>query len=80
MSGEQNVRNDRTKVPPRRQQLSAGAMNSAAAATALGYGANWLPGWFSFDRDVLDRPWPWRSRVHPLQNHELSGYDGPHKA
>ena len=24
------------------------------AATALGYGACWLSGWFSFDRDVLD--------------------------
>ena len=24
------------------------------AATALGYGACWLTGWFAFDRDVLD--------------------------
>jgi len=23
------------------------------AATALGYGACWLTGWFAFDRDVL---------------------------
>jgi nitroreductase len=35
--------------------LSAGAsaMNIVTAATALGYGANWLTGWFAFDRDVL---------------------------
>jgi nitroreductase len=44
------------KVPPWEQQLSAGAsaMNLVTAATALGYGANWLTGWFAFDRDVLD--------------------------
>jgi nitroreductase len=44
------------KVPPWEQELSAGAsaMNIVNAATALGYGANWLTGWFAFDRDVLD--------------------------
>lgn len=44
------------KVPPWEQQLSAGAsaMNIVTAASALGYGANWLTGWFAFDRDVLD--------------------------
>jgi nitroreductase len=44
-------------VPPWEQQLSAGAsaMNIVTAATALGYGANWLTGWFAFDRGVLDR-------------------------
>lgn len=44
------------KVPTWEQQLSAGAsaMNLVTAATALGYGANWLTGWFAFDRDVLD--------------------------
>jgi nitroreductase len=44
------------KVPPFEQELSAGAsaMNIVTAATALGYGAAWLSGWFSFDRDVLD--------------------------
>src|ERR1700710_2877129 len=44
------------KVPPWEQELSAGAsaMNIVTAATALGYGANWLTGWFVFDRDVLD--------------------------
>jgi nitroreductase len=43
------------KVPPWEQELSAGAsaMNIVTAATALGYGANWLTGWFAFDRDVL---------------------------
>jgi nitroreductase len=44
------------KVPAWEQELSAGAscMNIVSAATALGYGANWLTGWFAFDRDVLD--------------------------
>ncbi len=43
------------KVPPWEQQLSAGAsaLNIVTAATALGYGANWLTGWFAYDRDVL---------------------------
>ncbi len=45
------------KVPAYEQELSAGAsaMNIVTAATALGYGACWLTGWFSFDRDVLAR-------------------------
>ena len=44
------------KVPEWEQQLSAGAsaMNIVTAASALGYGANWLTGWFAFDRDVLE--------------------------
>src|SRR3977135_3347398 len=44
------------KVPPWEQELSAGAsaMNIVTDATALGYGAHWLTGWFAFDRDVLD--------------------------
>jgi nitroreductase len=44
------------KVPPWEQELSAGAsaMNMVTAATALGYGACWLTGWFAFDREVLD--------------------------
>jgi nitroreductase len=44
------------KVPAWEQELSAGAsaMNLVTAATALGYGANWLTGWFAFDRDVLE--------------------------
>jgi nitroreductase len=44
------------KVPPWEQELSAGAsaMNIVTAATALGYGACWLTGWFAFDRDALE--------------------------
>jgi nitroreductase len=44
------------KVPSWEQELSAGAsaMNIVTAATAFGYGACWLTGWFAFDRDVLD--------------------------
>src|SRR3989440_3380772 len=43
------------KVPPWEQELSAGAsaMNIVTAATALGYGACWLTGWFAFDRAVV---------------------------
>jgi nitroreductase len=43
------------KVPPWEQELSAGAscLNIVTAASALGYGANWLTGWFAYDRDVL---------------------------
>ena len=45
------------KVPPWEQELSAGAscMNIVSAATAMGYGANWLSGWYAFDRDVLEQ-------------------------
>ena len=44
------------KVPSWEQVLSAGAsaMNIVNAATALGYGVNWLTGWFAYDRDILD--------------------------
>ncbi len=44
------------KIPAWEQELSAGAscMNIVASASALGYGANWLSGWFAYDRDVLD--------------------------
>jgi nitroreductase len=44
------------KVPSWEQVLSAGAsaMSIVNAATALGYGANWLTGWFAYDRDILD--------------------------
>jgi nitroreductase len=44
------------KVPPWEQELSAGAscMNLVSAATAMGFGANWLTGWYSYDRSVLD--------------------------
>jgi nitroreductase len=43
------------KVPAWEQELSAGAscLNIVIAATALGYGANWLTGWIAYDRAVL---------------------------
>ncbi|HEY0329829.1 MAG TPA: nitroreductase [Rhodopseudomonas sp.] len=43
------------KVPEWEQQLSAGAsaLNLVSAATALGYGANWLTGWAAYDREVM---------------------------
>jgi nitroreductase len=44
------------KIPPWEQEMSAGAscMNIVSAATAMGYGANWLTGWMAYDRDVLE--------------------------
>src|SRR3954467_4898240 len=44
------------KVPAWEQELSAGAsaMNIVTAASALGYAACWLTGWFAFDIAVLD--------------------------
>ncbi len=44
------------KIPSWEQELSAGAscMNIVSAATAMGYGANWLTGWMVYDRDVLE--------------------------
>jgi nitroreductase len=43
------------KVPAWEQQLSAGAsaMAIVTAATAMGFGANWLTGWFAYDRAVM---------------------------
>lgn len=43
------------KVPPWEQELSAGAscMNIVTAASAMGYAANWLTGWFAYDAEVL---------------------------
>jgi nitroreductase len=57
------------KVPPWEQELSAGAsaMNILTSATALGYGANWLTGWYAFDRDVLDG-------LGLLPNEKLAGF------
>jgi len=44
------------KIPEWEQVLSAGtaAMNLVLAAHALGYGANWITGWYAYDRNVLD--------------------------
>ena len=56
MIGVVGITKQHPKVPPWEQELSVGAsaMNIVTAATALGYGACWLTGWFAFDRDVLD--------------------------
>jgi nitroreductase len=44
------------KIPEWEQVLSAGAaaMNLVLAAHAFGYGANWITGWYAYDRSVLD--------------------------
>jgi nitroreductase len=43
------------KIPEWEQLLSAGAVcqNLLTAATAMGLGAQWISGWFSYDRHVL---------------------------
>ena len=53
------------KVPEIEQTLSAGAvcMQLLTAALAAGWGANWLSGWASHDRD-------WRERTLGLMPHE----------
>lgn len=45
------------KIPPVEQLLSAGAlcMNILHAATAAGWGANWLTGWVSHDATFIAR-------------------------
>ncbi|MDQ0469044.1 nitroreductase family protein [Labrys wisconsinensis] len=45
------------KIPVWEQELSAGAVcaNLVVAATALGFGASWLTGWFAYDAEVLAR-------------------------
>ena len=44
------------KIPEWEQVLSAGAaaMNLVLATHALGYAANWITGWYAYDRGVLD--------------------------
>lgn len=44
------------KIPKWEQVLSAGAvcMNLVTAASAMGFAANWLSGWFAYDRRFLD--------------------------
>lgn len=53
------------KVPEIEQTLSAGAvcMNLVSAALASGWGASWITGWASHDRD-------WRERNLGLMPHE----------
>jgi len=43
------------KIPEWEQVLSAGAlcMNLLLAAAALGYGANWITGWYAYDEAAL---------------------------
>ncbi|MGB0786126.1 MAG: nitroreductase family protein [Alphaproteobacteria bacterium] len=45
------------KVPEWEQQLAVGAsaMNMLSCAQALGYGAQWLTQWYSFDDEVLSK-------------------------
>lgn len=57
------------KIPEWEQLLSAGAVcqNMLIAATALGYGAQWLTEWYAFDADV--------SRELGLgENEKIAGY------
>ena len=43
------------QIPPWEQQMSAGAVCATLlyAATAMGYGANWITDWYAFDDDAL---------------------------
>ncbi len=45
---------DHPKIPEWEQVLSAGAVcqNLIIAATAMGFGAQWISGWFAYDEDV----------------------------
>jgi nitroreductase len=44
------------KIPLWEQQLSAGAVCNTLliAATAMGYGANWITDWYAFDAEALE--------------------------
>ncbi len=46
---------DHPKIPEWEQLMSAGAVcqNMLVAATAMGLGAQWISGWFAYDRQVL---------------------------
>ena len=46
---------DHPKIPEWEQLMSAGAVcqNLLVAATAMGLGAQWISGWFAYDRQVL---------------------------
>ena len=48
---------DHPKIPEWEQVLSAGAVcqNILIAATAMKLGVQWISGWFSYDREVLNR-------------------------
>ena len=49
------ARTDHPKIPEWEQLMSAGAVcqNLLIAATAMGLGAQWISGWFAYDRPVL---------------------------
>ena len=49
--------NDSPKIPLWEQELSAGALcqNLLLAATAMGFGAQWITGWFSYDQGILEK-------------------------
>lgn len=49
------ARTDHPKIPEWEQLMSAGAVcqNMLVAATAMGLGAQWISGWFAYDRSVL---------------------------
>ncbi len=60
---------DHPKIPEWEQVLSAGAacQNLVLSATAMGYGAQWITGWFAYDEQVL--------RAFGLQDGErIAGY------
>jgi len=48
---------DTRKIPAVEQELSAGALcqNLLLGATALGFGCQWITGWFAYDREVLGK-------------------------
>jgi nitroreductase len=57
------------KIPEWEQVLTAGAvcMNLVTAANAMGFGANWLTNWFSYDRSVL-------SALGVAENERMAGF------
>ncbi len=48
---------DTQKIPRVEQELSAGALcqNLLLAAIAMGFGCQWITGWFAYDRQVLEK-------------------------
>ncbi len=48
---------DTRKIPTIEQELSAGALcqNLLLAATTMGFGCQWITGWFAYDRDVVGK-------------------------
>ncbi len=48
---------DTRKIPFLEQELSAGALcqNLLLGATAMGFGCQWITGWFAYDLEVLEK-------------------------